>query len=328
MKKDTILKIEKLKKYFPIKKGLFTFSKDYVKAVDDVDIYIRHGETFGLVGESGCGKTTLGRVAIQLIPATSGTIYFMGKNLTELNKSELRRIRPHMQIVFQDPSSSLNPRMTVKQIVGEPLLINKKLKGEALNKKVLELLYTVGLNEQHLYRYPHEFSGGQKQRIGIARALALNPDFIVLDEPTSALDVSVQAQILNLLKDLQNKFGLTYLFITHDLSVIHYISNRVAIMYAGKIVEVSKTKELFEKQLHPYTEALLSAIPIPDPKVKKKLKPLKGEVPSLINPPSGCRFHPRCTKRMPICSKLEPELREIEEQHFVACHLYSREIKG
>jgi len=328
MKKDTILKIEKLRKYFPIKKGLFTFSKDYVKAVDDVDIYIRHGETFGLVGESGCGKTTLGRVAIQLIPATSGTIYFMGKNLTELNKSELRRIRPHMQIVFQDPSSSLNPRMTVKQIVGEPLLINKKLKGEALNKKVLELLYTVGLNEQHLYRYPHEFSGGQKQRIGIARALALNPDFIVLDEPTSALDVSVQAQILNLLKDLQNKFGLTYLFITHDLSVIHYISNRVAIMYAGKIVEVSKTKELFEKQLHPYTEALLSAIPIPDPKVKKKLKPLKGEVPSLINPPSGCRFHPRCTKRMPICSKLEPELREIEEQHFVACHLYSREIKG
>ena len=328
MKKDTILKIEKLRKYFPIKKGLFTFSKDYVKAVDDVDIHIRHGETFGLVGESGCGKTTLGRVAIQLIPATSGTIYFMGKNLTELNKSELRRIRPHMQIVFQDPSSSLNPRMTVKQIVGEPLLINKKLKGEALNKKVLELLYTVGLNEQHLYRYPHEFSGGQKQRIGIARALALNPDFIVLDEPTSALDVSVQAQILNLLKDLQNKFGLTYLFITHDLSVIHYISNRVAIMYAGKIVEVSKTKELFEKQLHPYTEALLSAIPIPDPKVKKKLKPLKGEVPSLINPPSGCRFHPRCTKRMPICSKLEPELREIEEQHFVACHLYNREIKG
>jgi len=328
MKKDTILKIEKLRKYFPIKKGLFTFSKDYVKAVDDVNIHIRHGETFGLVGESGCGKTTLGRVAIQLIPATSGTIYFMGKNLTELNKSELRRIRPHMQIVFQDPSSSLDPRMTVKQIVGEPLLINKKLKGEALNKKVLELLYTVGLNEQHLYRYPHEFSGGQKQRIGIARALALNPDFIVLDEPTSALDVSVQAQILNLLKDLQNKFGLTYLFITHDLSVIHYISNRVAIMYAGKIVEVSKTKELFEKQLHPYTEALLSAIPIPDPKVKKKLKPLKGEVPSLINPPSGCRFHPRCTKRMPICSKLEPELREIEEQHFVACHLYNREIKG
>jgi len=327
MKKDTILKIEKLRKYFPIKKGLFTFSKDYVKAVDDVNIHIRHGETFGLVGESGCGKTTLGRVAIQLIPATSGTIYFMGENLTELNKSELRRLRPHMQIVFQDPSSSLNPRMTVKQIVGEPLLINKKLKGEALNKKVLELLYTVGLNEQHLYRYPHEFSGGQKQRIGIARALALNPDFIVLDEPTSALDVSVQAQILNLLKDLQNKFGLTYLFITHDLSVIHYISNRVAIMYAGKIVEVSKTKELFEKQLHPYTEALLSAIPIPDPKVKKKLKPLKGEVPSLINPPSGCRFHPRCTKRMPICSKLEPKLREIEDQHFVACHLYSREIE-
>ncbi|MCD6108974.1 MAG: ABC transporter ATP-binding protein [Thermoplasmata archaeon] len=327
MKKDTILKIEKLRKYFPIKKGLFTFSKDYVKAVDDVNIHIRHGETFGLVGESGCGKTTLGRVAIQLIPATSGTIYFMGENLTELNKSELRRIRPHMQIVFQDPSSSLNPRMTVKQIVGEPLLINKKLRGEALNKKVLELLYTVGLNEQHLYRYPHEFSGGQKQRIGIARALALNPDFIVLDEPTSALDVSVQAQILNLLKDLQNKFGLTYLFITHDLSVIHYISNRVAIMYAGKIVEVSKTKELFEKQMHPYTEALLLAIPIPDPKVKKKLKPLKGEVPSLINPPSGCRFHPRCTKRMPICSKLEPKLREIEDQHFVACHLYNREIR-
>jgi len=246
----------------------------------------------------------------------------MGSDLTAINKSELRKLRPHMQIVFQDPSSSLNPRETVKNIIGEPLKINKRFKGEALNTKVLELLKTVGLDEQHMYRYPHEFSGGQKQRIGVARALALNPDFIVLDEPTSSLDVSVQAQILNLFKDLQEKFGLTYLFITHDLSVIKFISDRVAVMYVGKIVEYAPTKDLFWEQLHPYTKALLSAIPVADPRIKRKHIHLKGEVPSLISPPSGCRFHPRCPQAMPKCSENEPMLKEFHKDHFVACYLY------
>jgi oligopeptide/dipeptide ABC transporter ATP-binding protein len=319
---ETIVNATNLKKYFPMKEGIFSSTKDYIKAVDNVDIKIQKGETFGLVGESGCGKTTLGRVLIHLIPPTAGTLVFMGSDLTAITKSELRKLRPHMQIVFQDPSSSLNPRMTVKKIIGEPLKINKRFKGEALNTKVLELLKTVGLDEQHMYRYPHEFSGGQKQRIGVARALALNPDFIVLDEPTSSLDVSVQAQILNLFKDLQEKFGLTYLFITHDLSVIKYISDRVAVMYAGKIVEYAPTKDLFLEQLHPYTKALLSAIPVADPRIKTKHIHLKGEVPSLITPPSGCRFHPRCPQAMPICSETEPALKEFHKDHFVACHLY------
>jgi oligopeptide/dipeptide ABC transporter ATP-binding protein len=319
---ETIVHANNLKKYFPIKEGLFSSIKENIKAVDNVNIEIRKGETFGLVGESGCGKTTLGRVLIHLIPPTAGTLVFMGSDLTAVSKSELRELRPHMQIVFQDPSSSLNPRMTVKTIIGEPLKINKRFKGEALNIKVLELLKIVGLDEQHMYRYPHEFSGGQKQRIGVARALALNPDFIVLDEPTSSLDVSVQAQILNLFKDLQEKFQLTYLFITHDLSVIKYISDRVAVMYAGKIVEYAPTKDLFWEPLHPYTKALLSAIPVADPQMKKKHIHLKGEVPSLISPPSGCRFHPRCHQAMLICSETEPVLKEFHKDHFVACHLY------
>ncbi len=319
---ETIVNASKLKKYFPIKEGIFSSTKEYIKAVDNVDIQIRKGETFGLVGESGCGKTTLGRLLINLIPPTAGTLLFMGSDLTALKKSEIRKLRPHMQIVFQDPSSSLNPRMTVKTIIGEPLKINKRFKGEALNAKVLELLNIVGLDEQHMYRYPHEFSGGQKQRIGVARALALNPDFIVLDEPTSSLDVSVQAQILNLFKDLQEKFRLTYLFITHDLSVIKYISDRVGVMYAGKIVEFAPTKDLFWEQLHPYTKALLSAIPIPDPRMKRKHIHLKGEVPSLISPPSGCRFHPRCPYAMPKCKEAEPVLKEFHKDHFVACFLY------
>ena len=319
----TIVKGTNLKKYFPIKEGIFSSTKENVKAVDNVNIEIQKGETFGIVGESGCGKTTLGRILIHLIPPTAGTLLFMESNLTEINKSELRKLRPHMQIVFQDPSSSLNPRMTVKNIIGEPLKINKRYKGEALNTKVLELLKTVGLDEQHMYRYPHEFSGGQKQRIGVARALALNPDFIVLDEPTSSLDVSVQAQILNLFKDLQEKFGLTYLFITHDLSVIKYISDRVAVMYAGKIVEHAPTKDLFQEQFHPYTKALLSAIPIADPRKKREHIHLKGEVPSLITPPKGCRFHPRCSKCDGIsCSETEPVLKEVKKNHFVACYQY------
>ncbi len=319
----TIVKGTNLKKYFPLKEGIFSSTKENVKAVDNVNIEIKKGETFGVVGESGCGKTTLGRVLINLIPPTDGTLVFMESDLTKINKTELRKLRPHMQIVFQDPSSSLNPRMTVKSIISEPLKINKRFKGEALNSKVLELLNTVGLDKQHMYRYPHEFSGGQKQRIGVARALALNPDFIILDEPTSALDVSVQAKILNLFKDLQKKFDLTYLFITHDLSVIKYISDRVAVMYAGKIVELAPTKDLFKEQFHPYTKALLAAIPIADPRIKRKHIHLKGEVPSLIKPPEGCRFHPRCTKCIDtFCSKKEPELKEIKKNHFVACLQY------
>jgi oligopeptide/dipeptide ABC transporter ATP-binding protein len=320
MTQETLVKATNLKEYFPIKEGLFSSTKNYVKAVDDVSIEIQKGETFGLVGESGCGKTTLGRVLIHLIPPTAGTLVFMGSPLAEISKEELRKLRPHMQIVFQDPSSSLNPRMTIKQILSEPLKINKRFKGEELTRKVLDLLKTVGLDEQHLYRFPHEFSGGQKQRIGVARALALNPDFIVLDEPTSSLDVSVQAQILNLLKDLQDKFKLTYLFITHDLSVIKFISDRVAVMYAGKIVEYAKTPDLFKDPIHPYTKALLSAIPIPDPRLRSKHLHLKGEVPSLITPPPGCRFHPRCPEAKPGCEKEEACMKEIYKDHFVACY--------
>jgi len=316
---EPLVKADHLKEYFPVKEGLFSRTKNYVKAVDDVSIDIQKGETFGLVGESGCGKTTLGRVVIHLIPPTAGTLVFMGSNLSEIRKEELRKLRPHMQIVFQDPSSSLNPRMTIKQILSEPLKINKRFKREETTKKVIELLKTVGLDEQHLYRFPHEFSGGQKQRIGVARAIALNPDFIVLDEPTSSLDVSVQAQILNLLKDLQEKFGLTYLFITHDLSVIKFISDRVAVMYAGKIVEYARTLDLFRDPTHPYTKALLSAIPIPDPRQRSKHIHLKGEVPSLITPPAGCRFHPRCPEAKPSCGKEEPRMKEIYKDHFVAC---------
>ncbi len=320
MTQDALVKGTNIKEYFPIKEGLFSSTKNYVKAVDDVTIEIQKGETFGLVGESGCGKTTLGRVLIHLIPPTSGTLVFMGTNLSDISKEELRKMRPHMQIVFQDPSSSLNPRMTIKQILSEPLKINKRFKGEAVTKKVLELLKTVGLDEQHMYRFPHEFSGGQKQRIGVARALALNPDFIVLDEPTSSLDVSVQAQILNLLKDLQEEFNLTYLFITHDLSVIKFISDRVAVMYAGQIVEYANTQDLFKDPLHPYTKALLSAIPIPDPRQRSKHIPLKGEVPSLINPPPGCRFNPRCPDATPACAVGERQMKEVYKGHFVACY--------
>lgn len=319
MTSDILIKTEHLKEYFPIREGVFSRIKDYVKAVDNVDLFIRKGETLGIAGESGCGKTTLGRVIIQLIRPTDGEVFFIDTDLTKLKKADLRKMRPHMQMVFQDPASSLNPRMTVRQIIGEPLVINKIVKGEALNKKILELLRTVGLDEQHMHRYPHEFSGGQRQRIGIARALALNPDFIILDEPTSALDVSVQAQILNLLKDLQIQFGLTYLFITHNLSVIKHISDRIAIMYAGKIVELAPTQELFREPLHPYTKALLSAIPIPDPFLKRKFIPLKGEVPSLIAPPPGCRFNPRCENATKQCSQVEPVLREIKKDHYVAC---------
>lgn len=297
---NPIIVVKGLVKHFPIKEGVFKRAIGGVKAVDRIDFYINEGETLGLVGESGCGKTTVGRTILRLIEQTDGKILFESINLLELNKNEMRALRSKMQIVFQDPFASLNPRMTIKKTVGEPLIING-IKGTELRKRVLELLEKVGLKEEHLNRFPHEFSGGQRQRIGIARALALNPKFIVLDEPTSALDVSVQAQVLNLLKDLQKELGLTYLFISHDLSVIKHFCDRMAVMYVGKIVEMGSVKEIFKNPKHPYTEALLSAIPVADPEYKSKRIILKGEVPSAVTPPKNCRFHPRCNYTFDLC---------------------------
>ncbi len=321
---EVLLKVEGLKKYFPIFGGFFFKTVDFVRAIDGISFQINKGETFGLVGESGCGKTTVGRVILRLIEPTSGEIFFNNQDMTKLPPKELREIRPKMQIVFQDPLSSLDPRMTIKKIVDEPLRVNKMATGKDLEKRVLALLEKVGLTKDHLNRFPHEFSGGQKQRIGIARALATNPEFIVLDEPTSSLDVSVQAQVLNLLKDLQKELGISYLFISHDLSVVKHLSDRIAVMYAGKIVEVSTSEKLFAEPKHPYTQALISSIPIPDPDHVTKRIVLKGEVPSPVKPPTGCRFHPRCAYAMPQCDKIEPELVDVGNEHLVACHLISK----
>lgn len=285
-----------------------------------MSFYVLRGETLGLVGESGCGKTTVGRCILRLIEPTSGEIDFEGTNILELGNNQMRKLRREMQIVFQDPYASLNPRMTIKQIVGEPLLVNKIARGTDLEKMVLNLLLKVGLSEDHLNRFPHEFSGGQRQRIGIARALALNPKFIVLDEPTSSLDVSVQAQTLNIIKDLQKEMQLTYLFISHNLSVIKHMSDRIAVMYLGKIVEMADKKDLFQNQIHPYTQALFSAIPIPDPEIKRNRIILGGDVPSPVNPPPGCRFKPRCPSATPECQEEEPKLVEASKGHFVACY--------
>jgi peptide/nickel transport system ATP-binding protein/oligopeptide transport system ATP-binding protein len=297
-------------------------SSEYVKAVDGVDLEVGKGQTLALVGESGCGKTTLGRTILRLVEPTSGEMYFEGINLLKLNKGETRKIRMNMQLVQQDPQSALDPRMTVKSSVGEPLDVHGIAKGKELRERVLTLLQKVGLGEEHLNRFPQEFSGGQRQRICIARALALNPKFIVLDEPTSSLDVSVQAQILNLLKDLQRDIGLTYLFISHNLSVVRYISDEVYVMYLGKIVEKAGTREIFKSPLHPYSTILFSAVTIPNPNLTRERLSIKGEVPSSINTPSGCSFHPRCPRSWEICSKVIPELREVKEGHLVACHLY------
>lgn len=318
---DTLLEIQNLKKHFPIKGGVFSKTIGHVYAVDGISFSLQSGETLGLVGESGCGKSTTGRTILRLIEPTEGSVKFEGQEITELDKSNMRSLRREMQIIFQDPYASLNPRMTVGSIIGEPLEIHKIAKGSEKEDQVASLLEKVGLRSEDMRKYPHEFSGGQRQRIGIARALGLNPKLIVCDEPVSALDVSIQAQVINLLEDLQEEFGLSYLFIAHNLNVVEHISNRVAVMYLGKIVELTTDTELYANPQHPYTEALLSAVPVPDPTVEKRRIILQGDVPSPINPPSGCHFHTRCPYKEKICEEEVPEFKDIGDGHWVACHL-------
>ena len=315
-----LLEATNIVKHFPIKGGVFMKQIAAVKAVDGVSLSIDEGETVGLVGESGCGKTTFGRAILRLEEPTSGDIYFEGESILNYDKNKMQALREKMQIIFQDPFSSLNPRKTVSHIIGEPLLVHGMKSRKKREERVLDLLRVVGLRKESMRRYPHQFSGGQRQRIGVARALALNPKLIVCDEAVSALDVSIQAQVINLLKDLQDDFGLTYLFISHDLSVVEHVSDRVAVMYLGKIVEFAPSQALYKTPLHPYTQALLSAVPVPDPSRKANARIiLKGDVPSPIDPPPGCSFHPRCLFAKDICSTREPQYREIQNKHFVAC---------
>jgi oligopeptide transport system ATP-binding protein len=323
---EVLVEVKDLRMYFPVLAGLLRSKVADVKAVDGVSFFIRNGETLGLVGESGCGKTTTGRCILRLYDITGGKVYFEGQDITKWKGERLRRIRRNMQLIFQDPYSSLDPRMTAGDIIGEPLLVHKLVKGKEYHEQVVELLRMVELEPRMTRRYPHEFSGGQRQRIGIARALALRPKLIVCDEPVSALDVSIQAQIITLLMRLREELNLTYLFIAHDLSVVRHISDRVAVMYLGKIVEITSSDELYDNPLHPYSLALLSAIPIPDPVVDRQRKRilLTGDVPSPIFPPPGCCFHPRCNLAQDICQQAEPELKDIGGEHWVACHLVSK----
>jgi peptide/nickel transport system ATP-binding protein len=331
--KPILLEVKGLRKHFPIKKGFFRKTVSHVKAVDDVDLFIREGETLGLVGESGCGKTTVGRTILRLIEPTAGRVVFSSKRLSSTGKTEkiditaasgtrLKALRREMQIIFQDPYSSLDPRMCIGRIVGEGLnAAHGMTDSDEREERIREMMQAVGLKPEHILRYPHEFSGGQRQRIGIARALAPGPRLVVADEPVSALDVSIRAQVTNLLLDLQSRFGLTYLFIGHDLSVVKYMSDRVAVMYLGRIVELAPAKELFANPRHPYTEALMSAVPVPDPDFKRKRIILEGDVPSPVNPPSGCYFHPRCRFAEALCRNEAPLYRDVGDEHFVTCHL-------
>lgn len=324
-KKDIeyLVEVKGLKKYFPVRKGLFSTSKSYNMAVDNISFGIKKGETLGLVGESGCGKTTCGRTILKLYEPTGGKILYNGKDITNISGNGMFEYRKKMQVIFQDPYASLDPRMTVGDIIGEAIDIHKLMHRKERDERIQYLLERVGLNNEHSNRFPHEFSGGQRQRIGIARALAVQPEFIVCDEPISALDVSIQAQIVNMLEDLQNDLGLTYLFIAHDLSMVKHISNRVGVMYLGKMVELSKSNELYSHPMHPYTQALLSSIPVPDPDEADSRKRiiLEGEIPSPIDPPPGCRFKQRCRYAKPVCGEKEPELKELSNNHYAACHL-------
>lgn len=317
-----LLEVKELRKYFPIKKGLLSKHVGYVYAVDSVSFILARGETLGLVGESGCGKTTLGRAILRLIEPTGGEILFEGENILAYDDEKMRRLRQEMQIIFQDPYSSLNPRMTVAELIGEGLKSHGIGTPSERKERIAMLMEKVGLRPEQLSRYPHEFSGGQRQRIGIARALALNPKLIICDEPVSALDVSIQAQVVNLLVNLQKEFGLSYIFIAHDLNVVEHISDRVAVMYLGKIVELAKDTDLYQSPKHPYTEALLSAVPVPNPKAKKKRILLEGEIPSPINLPPGCRFFSRCSYRMKVCGEVEPVFKDLSGGHWVSCHRY------
>ncbi|MGD6844827.1 ABC transporter ATP-binding protein [Bacillus infantis] len=320
---EVLLEVNQLKKYFPITGGLFGKKTGDVKAVDDVSFYVNKGETLGIVGESGCGKSTTGRMLMRLIEPTEGKVLFEGKELTGLNDSEMRKMRKEMQMVFQDPFASLNPRHTVEKILEEPLIVHGMGDKKERKQRVREMLEVVGLSSWHAKRYPHQFSGGQRQRIGIARALMTRPKLIIADEPVSALDVSIQSQVLNLLEDLQKEFQLTYIFIAHDLGVVRHISDRVGVMYLGRLVEITTAEKLYENPLHPYTSALLDAVPVPDPDLRKEAELLSGDIPSPANPPKGCAFHTRCRECMEICTVERPQLEEIEEGHFAACHLYT-----